>query len=116
MQALPSYIDPEAWEEYEAMRRRIKKPMTPRVIRQKLALLQKFKDAGHDVNAVIDAATDGHWLSFYEVNEPDISNKVTSTARVSGEAARYLTEEAGRPSEEARKALKIARIGLRAVG
>jgi hypothetical protein len=115
MQALPSYIDPEAWAEYEAMRKRIKKPMTPRVVRQKLVLLQRFKDAGHDVNAVIDAATNGHWLDFYEVKEPEISTK-TTTARVSGEAARYLTEQAGKPSEEARKALRIARSGLRMVG
>jgi hypothetical protein len=112
---LPSYIDPEAWAEYEAMRKRIKKPMTPRVVRQKLVLLQRFKDAGHDVNAVIDAATNGHWLDFYEPREVSITQKTTS-ARVSGEAARYLTEEAGRPSEEARKALRIARSGLRMVG
>jgi hypothetical protein len=58
MQPLPSYIDPEAWADYEAMRKRIKKPMTQRVIRQKLA---------------------------------------------------------GRSSDEARKALQIARSGLRRV-
>jgi hypothetical protein len=115
MTPLPSYIDAEAWEEYEAMRRRIKKPMTPRVIRQKLALLQRFKDAGHDVNAVIDAATNGHWLDFYEPKEIAITQKATS-ARVTGEAARYLDETPGKPSEEARRALKIARSGLRMVG
>ena len=112
MQALPSYIDPEAWGDYEAMRRRIKKPMTARVVRQKLALLQRFKDAGHDPNAILDAATNGHWLDFYEPRDVQITVKTTS-ARVSGEAARYLTEEAGKPSEEARKALRIARSGLR---
>jgi hypothetical protein len=116
MTPLPSYIDPEAWEEYEAMRRRIKKPMTPRVIRQKLALLQRFKDAGHDVNAVIDAATNGHWLDFYQPKEIEISSKTVSTARVTGEAARYLDETPGKPSEETRRALKIARSGLRMVG
>lgn len=115
MQPLPSYVDPEAWAEYESMRRRIKKPMSPRSVKQKLILLQKFKDAGHDVNAIIDAATDGHWLSFYEVKEPEITNKVSSTARVTGEAARYLEETPGRPSEEARRALQIARSGLRRV-
>lgn len=115
MQPLPSYIDPEAWAEYEAMRKRIKKPMTPRVIRQKLALLQKFRDAGHDVNAVIDAATNGHWQDFYEPREIAISIKAVSTARVTGEAARYLSETPGRPSEDAKRALQIARSGLRRV-
>lgn len=115
MQPLPSYVDPEAWAEYEQMRRRIKKPMTPRVIRQKLALLQRFHSAGHDVNAVIDAATNGHWLDFYEPKEIAISVKSTSAARVTGEAAKYLHETPGKPSEEARKALQIARSGLRRV-
>ena len=98
------------------MRKRIKKPMTPRVVRQKLALLQRFKDAGHDVNAVIDFATDRHYLDFYPVRDVDVPNVTPSTARVTGEAARYLTETPGKPSEEARRALKIARSGLRMVG
>ena len=72
MTPLPAYIDPEAWAEYETMRQRIKKPMTPRVVRQKLALLQRFKEAGHDVNAVIDAATNGHWLDFYQPKELEL--------------------------------------------
>lgn len=75
MDCLPSYIEHEAWEEYTQMRVRIKKPLTPRVIRQKLALLQQFKDRGHDVNAVIDAATNGHWLDFYEPKEAVISDR-----------------------------------------
>ena len=116
MTPLPSYIDPEAWEEYEAMRKRIKKPMTPRVIRQKLALLQRFKTAGHDVNAVIDAATNGHWLDFYVPKVIDIPCVTPSAARVTGEAARYMDETPGKPSDEARRALKIARSGLRLLG
>jgi hypothetical protein len=115
MQPLPEYIDPEAWAEYDAMRKRIKKPMTPRVIRQKLALLQRFKDAGHDVNAVIDAATNGHWLDFYEPKEIAISAKTASNARVTGEAARYFGETPGKLSDDARKALQIARSGIRRV-
>ena len=115
MEALPSYIEPDAWADYVAMRKRIKKPMTQRVIRQKLALLQRFKDAGHEVNAVIDAATNGHWLDFYEPKAIEISVKTASTARVTGEAARYMDETPGRPSDEARKALQIARSGLRRV-
>ena len=116
MLALPGYIDQEAWSEYDAMRKRIKKPMTPRVIRQKLALLQRFKDAGHDVNAVIDAATNGHWLDFYEPRAIEISDKRINNARVTGEAARYLEEDAGRPSDAAREALRNARRSLKVVG
>ncbi len=93
MTPLPSWIDAEAWADYEAMRKRIKKPMTTRIAAQKLALLQKFKDAGHDVTAIIDAATNGHWLDFYPTREVEITTikrRETSeeyVARVAREAA-----------------------------
>ena len=111
---LPAYIDPEAWSDYEAMRKRIKKPLTPRSAKQKLALLQRFKEAGWDVNQVIDTATERCWLDFYAPKEIDVPIKTHQTGTVSGEAARYLTETPGKPSEEAREALRAAR-GLRRV-
>lgn len=114
MTPLPSYIDPEAWSDYEAMRKRIKKPMTARSIRQKLALLQKYRDAGHDVNAILDTAAERCWLDFYEPKQIIPSNQTVSTARVSGEAARYLDEVPGKPSDSARAALAAAR-GIRRV-
>jgi hypothetical protein len=109
MTPLPSWIEREAWDEYEAMRRRIKKPMTPRVIRQKLALLQKFHESGHDANEVIDAATNGHWLDFYEPREHAISCKVPGQ-RVSGEFARYEAEraQAACDPEKRRAAINLA--------
>lgn len=115
MTPLPSYIDPEAWQDYEAMRTREKYPMTDRVIRQKLALLQRYKEAGWDVNAVIDKATEMKWRDFYPPRDIDIPIKLAKTGTVSGEAARYLTEVPGKPSEDARKALSAARAGIRRV-
>jgi hypothetical protein len=116
MTPLPSWIDPEAWEEYETMRRRIKKPMSARVIRQKLALLQRFKDAGHDVNAVIDAATNGHWLDFYEPRTVEISVKAIS-GRVSGEFARYEAERGREPVDSAKRraAIELAKAAIKRV-
>jgi hypothetical protein len=114
MTPLPAYIDPEAWADYVAMRVRIKKPLTARSVRQKLVLLQRYKDAGWEVNAVIDTATERCWLDFYAPKEVEVPIKMHQTGTVSGEAARYLTETPGKPSEEAREALRAAR-GLRRV-
>lgn len=111
---LPAYIDREAWEEYEAMRKRIKKPLTPRMIRQKLARLQEFKEAGYDVTSIIDEATNGYWLDFYQPKDKPIERKAGSQAE---ETKQWLdsqrqTPEQRRASEDARR---IAMGGLKVV-
>jgi hypothetical protein len=103
--ALPAYIDREAWDDYVAMRVRIKKPMTPRITRQKLALLAKFHAMGHDVNEVIDAATNGCWQDFYEPRKVQISD-----AR-----PREVLERQAQEAEAARLAAYIARTTIRRV-
>ena len=108
MQPLPAWIDREAWEDYEAMRRRIKKPMTARVIRQKLARLQAFKSAGFDVNEVIDEATNGHWLDFYATEKPIPQRPVDEAANT----AIYL---ASKPQEFDRTGLERIKEELRRV-
>jgi hypothetical protein len=110
---LPTYIDPEAWNDYESMRRRIKKPMTPRIIRQKLALLQKIKDAGHDCNAWIDAATNGHWLDFYQPKELELTRKTsTDSSSYLEQQSEHLAQSraAGVPPEIKRLADKLRRV------
>lgn len=116
MIALPPYIDAEAWSDYEAMRKRIKKPLTARSARIKLKLLHEYHVKGHDVNQVIDTATERCWLDFYEPRKIEISDQRPNTARVTGEAALYMSEEAGKPSEAAREALRNARTLLKVVG
>jgi len=109
MTPLPVYIDPEAWSDYEAMRRRIKKPMTPRIVRQKLALLQKVKDAGHDPNAWIDAATNGHWLDFYEPKPAEISYRASSAAEKTLEYLASQTPEESTPERRAEVAAMLSK-------
>ena len=99
MDALPAYIDREAWQDYVAMRVRIKKPMTARIIRQKLALLSKFHAMGHDVNEIIDAAVNGCWQDFYEPRKVVISDC----------RPREVMEKRAADDEAARVAAYIAR-------
>ena len=67
MTPIPAWIDSEAWQEYLDMRRRIKKPMTTRSYRDRLAELTEIKAAGYDVTYCIDSAVNGCWQKFYPV-------------------------------------------------
>lgn len=91
---LPSWIDPEAWAEYEAMRVRIKKPLTMRSFTMKIKALKAFHDAGHDVTAIVDQATDHHWLDFYAVKEIEVPNIAKAAIQ---QTAQYLESERSRP-------------------
>ena len=62
---LPAWLDPELWTEYVQQRKKDKKEMSPRSARDRLARLYALKEAGHDPNACIAEALNGHWLDFY---------------------------------------------------
>ena len=72
MTPIPAWVDPEAWQEYLDMRRRIKKPMTTRSYRDRLAELTEIRAAGYDVTYCIDSATNGCWQKFYAVERQEI--------------------------------------------
>ena len=63
---LPDWIPAEAWSGYEDMRKRKRAPMTPRARDLKVAELLRFKDAGHDVGAILDKSTANGWTDVYE--------------------------------------------------
>jgi len=67
--ALPDWIPTEAWDGYVAMRKKQRKPMTDRARDLKLAELQRFRDAGHDVGAILDKSTANCWTDVYAPRE-----------------------------------------------
>lgn len=90
MIALPGYIDREAWEGFEEMRNKIKKPLTKRAIVLILKELQKIKDAGHCPNASLDQSTIHDWADVYVKKEKPIEHR--PGAEVDKTAA-YLAEQ-----------------------
>jgi hypothetical protein len=64
---IPSWIPEDAWAGYAEMRKKIKKPMTERAIRLVINSLQRMKDAGQDVGAVLDQSTMNSWQGVFEV-------------------------------------------------
>jgi hypothetical protein len=64
---LPEWIPAEAWAGYVEMRSKKKGgAMTVRARNLKVAELQKFKDAGHDLAAILDKSTANSWTDIYE--------------------------------------------------
>jgi hypothetical protein len=112
MTALPAYIDREAWEDYVAMRNRIKKPMSARRLRQLLARCYELKKAGHDVNQSLDEAADHQWLELYEPKDKTISIKATAEA---DRTQAYIAEHSRTRDPQAGERLREIKDKLRRV-
>lgn len=82
MDALPTWVDREAWEGFVEMRRAKGKrtPFTDRAAKMILKTLQELKDAGHDPNAALDQSTTNGWSDVYEPKGKDIRRAVTTTS------------------------------------
>lgn len=63
--ALPEWVPAEAWDGYVAMRRKQRKPMTDRARDLKIAELQRFRDEGYDIGAILDKSTANSWTDIY---------------------------------------------------
>lgn len=113
MTALPQWIDPEAWEGYSAMRRMMKKPMTPRAEALVLKTLFKLKEWGHDPNAALDQSTVHNWIDVYEPKTKEIANlKPKEMKREPARTPEQLAaDEAGyeRVMAKLRPAIKLVR-------
>lgn len=114
MIALPQYIDPEAWDGFTDMRRRIRAPLTPRAAKLILYELQRIKDAGHDPNAALDQSTMLGWRDVWPPKDKQISRaaesgvKATSGVLADLESARRaaMTPEAQEARRRAMAAIK----------
>lgn len=121
MIALPPFIDPESWEDFVAMRKKIKKPLTERAAVRALAKLYALKEAGHDPNASLTQSADFYWQDLYEPKEVAFTKKAGAVknealAQIQAHEKALQDPEAKRRSDEARRAA-VARIPqLRRVG
>lgn len=62
-------IDPEAWEGYLEMRKKIKKPMTKRAETIAIRKLEKLMFEGHDPNEVLDQSTFNSWQGLFGIKQ-----------------------------------------------
>lgn len=63
--ALPSYIDPEAWQAFLEVRAKLRAPNTDYAQKLLLYQMQRLKDAGNDPDEVLRASIVGGWKDLY---------------------------------------------------
>lgn len=69
MSALPEWLPSEAWAGYVEMRKKIKKPMTDRAVTLAINTLDKLRQQGQDIAAVLDQSTLNSWQGLFAVSE-----------------------------------------------
>jgi hypothetical protein len=112
MIAIPQYIDAEAWQGFEAMRKTIRKPLTDRSRKLIVYELDRIKRAGHCPNAALDQSTCHCWADVYPSKEKPIEAASTSAAE---KTKQYLAEHSRAPDPQAREKIAEIRGRLRRV-
>lgn len=72
----PDWIPIEPWNEFVAMRKRIKKPLTDYATKLAIGKLIKLKDAGQDLTEVINESILRQWDTFWPIRaeKADLGN------------------------------------------
>lgn len=87
--ALPEWMDPQLWKDWQEHRKAIKKKMTPQAEKLALKQLGEFQTAGHNLQTIIERSIAGGWTSFYlRPNDPVVvsSKRPTSLKNMDYEA------------------------------
>ena len=75
MDALPPWIDREAWEGFVEMRKAMKRiPFTGRAAMLVLKELYALKAAGHDPNVCLDQSTVNGWRDVFPPRHKDLKS------------------------------------------
>lgn len=64
---LPEWIDKSAWQGYEEMRKKIRKPMTDRARALAVSELVRLEARGHPAEKVLDQSTQNSWQGLFEL-------------------------------------------------
>ena len=109
------WIDPESWQAFIEMRRKIKAPLTSYAEKLVVRELVKLKSAGHDPQACLDQSIMLGWRDVFPVRQKDLAAKQGSekAQQAVEETRAWLDSQKQTPeqraaSEEARKRVMSA--------
>ncbi len=105
-----NWIDPESWQAFIEMRKRIKAPLTAYAEKLVIRELVKLKSAGHDPQACLDQSIMLGWRDVFPVRKKDLqiqqgsesASKAAEETRVWLESQRQTPEQRA-ASEDARR-------------
>lgn len=72
---LPEWVPKEAWNDYQEMRRTIKKRMTPRAKEMAVTKLAELHVRGYMPKDVLDQSTFNCWQNLYPIKEENHGNR-----------------------------------------
>jgi hypothetical protein len=96
---IPEWLPLESWREFVDMRRTIRKPLTETAIRLALKKLEKLRDEGYDVVAVIEHSVMCNYPGFYPVlgaKAGAATSKLSKAGQQTADAANRWINEASR--------------------
>ena len=76
---LPNFIPAEAWNEYLAMRKQIKKPATEYAQKLLIKKLLKMFNDGDDLEVVLENSIVNNWTDVYPLKKDNQTKSVVST-------------------------------------
>lgn len=74
---LPEWINPELWDGFIEMRKRIKKPLTDLAIKLAIKKLSGYRDNGEDPNEILERAILGSWQGLYSLKDKSKQSNFT---------------------------------------
>ena len=72
------WIDPDSWQAFVEMRRKIKAPLTPYAEKLIVRELVKLKTAGHDPQACLDQSIMNSWRDVFPVRDKGLAKNPTT--------------------------------------
>lgn len=63
---LPDWLPRPQWAEWVAVRKETRHPLTPTIIRAQIRQLDKWRQAGHSVAAILEYSTTGGYQGLFE--------------------------------------------------
>lgn len=107
------WIDPESWDAFREMRKKIKAPLTPYAEKLILRELVKLKIAGHDPQNCLDQSIANSWRDVFPLRDKGLSVSASSVDETKAylDSQRLTLEE----RESSRKARQMAMGSIRRV-
>jgi hypothetical protein len=104
------WIDPESWQAFIDMRKKIKAPLTPYAEKLIIRELVKLKTSGHDPQACLDQSIMNSWRDVFPLRDKGLST-VPSHQTWQPEAKMTAEEQAAAAEVRRRIVPALKRVG-----
>ncbi|TEA78659.1 YdaU family protein [Allopusillimonas ginsengisoli] len=72
---LPDWVPSDLWGEFEAVRKKRKKPMTDRARRLAVGKLESLRNEGHSVESLLEQSILHAWDTFYPIKQAETGDR-----------------------------------------